>query len=1705
MQETVKTLKDIYHKNTDFNNPDSAINLAESLNTISSDIYTENLRFVFELLQNADDAANDQQPVDVAIEFTENFIILSHNGRPFNARDLKGLCNVGYGTKSRAANKTGYKGIGFKSVFGKSDYVCIKTEKVCFRFDKNATPQWNPEWGDQSVWEKENDRKFKSPWQIIPLITKEEALPTELRDSKLFHQYPVSTAIKLQSGDDFKKELGTILKDLQILLFLRSIQKISLVSEKLVSISKENIKDKVVLKINGEVYSVWLVKKCILTPSESIKAKIDADNRVPQKLKNTIQSELILAVTANEGKIVPVQNSIIYNYLPTKITDFGFPFLVNGNFLTNASREALHADMVWNQWLFQKLPECLLNWLSEIAQSAYARDILKLLPELSDIRDRSELARKFKTGFKDALEKITFIPTESGELHKIDQCLFDRTGIFAQRIFDNGRLIDTINQQYQKQFSLKSLALSLKKINKIEKYGAYLFTNKILIELLRTKQLSEALSVPDNIKLIRYFYDLNSNPKINEEALNHTPFIFDKNQQLCAPLNLFFPDNRMTDTETYDFHFIHPDVMTACNKVSDILEWLQILGVQKPSNLIYILSKIFPNVTEFITPENAVETLQILFEAFRNNQLQPEHLQKLKKLKLLTTDGKLIAAKDCYLSAACQPALPLEGVLDEIHFVSPDYVTKNDDPLEWKLFLRKIGVAEKIDVLKAQRTRYYLLSGFDNGYFSEDRRKVPHYQNYCYSEYSNLVRLRYMEYANQFEFSVEFWEYVINNVNLNDLTVNAKGYWGIAGMGGQTSGDNIENYIPWYIRSQEIIPTTDGKCHKTTDVFLNTPEVTKIVGKYLPLFKFEGELSPDWKALFQFKTKLHLSDFLELLTAITNDRTPEGEIKKENIRRLDLIYEKLVDLVDNLSSAEIEQIKSWGNENVLLSTDNTFYPPAQLTITELETLKLNVNHLYIPDKLAKLPSFKKLACMFGVSLFDNNSLQVNYDELEDDQKLKEKLFQFLPYFALSIDPQEGENLMDQFNDTVSNLQMNKVRNLSLTIDGTVIDKPKIFYQNNCIYHTRDWDNPFVMHSLPDILSELFDCSGKEDEIRLLLQLDQSDAKYWLMEKGVSQELIEQLEQQIPNFDGSESTGIDWNPFIIAPAPQEVESVRERNKKFFSPDDEPNFAIKLLNIISQLNSPFAGYIYHYAHIETAAKIIDNQKILSREKAIQLLGEKFKNSAGQSLIGKTRDFVKQCARFYLRPKTPTQWHNEGLGANRLDDNPMCPVPIFFQLPLQNVLQKYPEKVFISNGNLSSNWPEYGNSYDFLKNVDFAFLYKELEEIDLWSYKRASQQELIVKDELDFSDKPLNIICCSENDKSTLIELIGKQNPYADKIKIDSSFYFKQNPQVVVNQGNNSVKISINRNASGKLRLSFYSKTAKHSAEPPLRLLTKKEIEFQTDYKLYYAVDYLSGNGEWLIYKGNYKTKKVDRKSTIRNNLNQLLLANDLNKGELINCLKQIPEIAPHFVMNSSTNGYYTMEKHILLVLSEFEKYYASVFFNTTDDRKLMRILICLHDVGKPKALQDGQKENEHLFTIEYIFRIRDYLPLTNSQFNILIALIEKDPIGFFLQGKINLATAIEQIFQIFIDSNVSKSEYSWLFKLLTIFYQVDAGSYTKDAGGIPYLEKLFKYADTENKLFDENKKRLIFAEEYEPNFQRLELFVSEKVSEMINIIS
>lgn len=113
-----------------------------SIRTLTN-LYAEPAHFVFELLQNAEDAlrrrgANWCGPRAVKFQLSDGLLRVGHFGIPFNEADVQSICSVGETTKE--LTDIGRFGIGFKSVYTVTDRPEIHSGAEDFAIERFVWP-----------------------------------------------------------------------------------------------------------------------------------------------------------------------------------------------------------------------------------------------------------------------------------------------------------------------------------------------------------------------------------------------------------------------------------------------------------------------------------------------------------------------------------------------------------------------------------------------------------------------------------------------------------------------------------------------------------------------------------------------------------------------------------------------------------------------------------------------------------------------------------------------------------------------------------------------------------------------------------------------------------------------------------------------------------------------------------------------------------------------------------------------------------------------------------------------------------------------------------------------------------------------------------------------------------------------------------------------------------------------------------------------------------------------------------------------------------------------------------------------------------------------------------------------------------------------------------------------------------------------------
>ena len=120
---------------------------------IFEDFYPDQAHFVFELLQNAEDA----EATEVSFALSTAGCLFKHNGpRLFTEKDVRSITGIHNSTKSKSADTIGKFGVGFKSVFVYTLTPEIRSGDFAFRISRLVMPE--------RIDSKYSDRSFTRFW-----------------------------------------------------------------------------------------------------------------------------------------------------------------------------------------------------------------------------------------------------------------------------------------------------------------------------------------------------------------------------------------------------------------------------------------------------------------------------------------------------------------------------------------------------------------------------------------------------------------------------------------------------------------------------------------------------------------------------------------------------------------------------------------------------------------------------------------------------------------------------------------------------------------------------------------------------------------------------------------------------------------------------------------------------------------------------------------------------------------------------------------------------------------------------------------------------------------------------------------------------------------------------------------------------------------------------------------------------------------------------------------------------------------------------------------------------------------------------------------------------------------------------------------------------------------------------------------------------
>lgn len=298
-----------------------------------SERYADRTHFIFELLQNAEDALGKRVGWKgnrtVRFKLTKEEIRFSHYGKPFDEADVRGICGIGESTKE--ITEIGRFGIGFKSVYAFTDRPEVHSGGEDFAIENFVWPVGIP-----PIQRHPEETLF-----VIPLC--------ELEDCD-------EVTVGLQ-------RLGV-----KTLLFLREIEEIEWVVE--------GGPSGIYLRSKPEVLSEG-VRRVVVIGQESNVPEVEENWLIFSKPVETSTGlpvgyvEIAFLIEKDDGtaseKIVPLTTSPLVVFFPT-VVETHLGFLVQGPYRTTPSRDNVPHRDPWNQYLIRQTASLLvdaLRWLRD--------------------------------------------------------------------------------------------------------------------------------------------------------------------------------------------------------------------------------------------------------------------------------------------------------------------------------------------------------------------------------------------------------------------------------------------------------------------------------------------------------------------------------------------------------------------------------------------------------------------------------------------------------------------------------------------------------------------------------------------------------------------------------------------------------------------------------------------------------------------------------------------------------------------------------------------------------------------------------------------------------------------------------------------------------------------------------------------------------------------------------------------------------------------------------------------------------------------------------------------------------------------------------------------------------------------------------------------------------------------------------------------
>ncbi|MEW6067845.1 MAG: DUF3883 domain-containing protein [Nitrospirota bacterium] len=622
--------------------------------SILAGLYNDPSHFIYEILQNAEDAAAKT----IRFELLEDKLDIHHDGRDFNFADIEGVTGIGISTKKSDLTAIGKFGVGFKSVFAVTETPYIYSGEYSIRIEDFVVPV-----------ETTMDDRIQGT--LIRLLFN--------------HKFRSKEAIY----DLVYKKLENI--GLKTLLFLRNIEEIKWLSPRgnghYIKETKEINGAKRVTVISEKDSEEYIV----------IDKPIEIENKV---LKVEVAYRL---GKDKQGEEIVVQepDSKLVVYFPTEKVTF-LNFLIQGPYKTTPNRENIPLDDEQNKMIIQETGKLIAESLSVVKRLGYLdTNFLNLMPIYSEYKEKEPiyvvLYEKVKEKF---LSDEELLPTtQRGIYTKPETALLARGKELTEflsnedihQLFSKHHWLDT-NITYDKTRELRDYLINELDIKEVD------------FEVFARNISNDFLQIKSDEWMMDFYSRLLDQESLWRDRgykagiLRTKPIIRLDNDEHIEPFNedgkaqVYLPSETRSKYKT---------VKRTLNENDDALKFLKELGLAKPD--------LFSEVNEFILPKYQAgdakvdeayyedfEKLLTIYETISSNK-KKDYVLQLSSIPFIDSTNRIRQDRDLhkpthiYLSDSELEQYFADS--DSIYFVSLDLYSRFGKE-RLTPFLQEIGIAD---------------------------------------------------------------------------------------------------------------------------------------------------------------------------------------------------------------------------------------------------------------------------------------------------------------------------------------------------------------------------------------------------------------------------------------------------------------------------------------------------------------------------------------------------------------------------------------------------------------------------------------------------------------------------------------------------------------------------------------------------------------------------------------------------------------------------------------------------------------------------------------------------------------------------------------------------------------------------------------------------------------------------------------------------